>query len=355
MKRIWRYSISTVLLGGLALALAGAGYVYWSGLQPVKSGSESFIVEPGSGVNRIAARLVEENIIDEPYTFVLWAHARDYTRRLHAGEYRIPPDASVDELLQRFARGDVIQRAVTLIEGHTFEDFRRTLYQAEKLRIETRDLSGAAIMQRLDAGEQEPEGRFFPDTYHYTADMSDLDILEQAYKAMQKVLDEEWQARDETVALKDRDEALVLASIIEKETGAHGERRTISAVFHNRLEKGMRLQTDPTVIYGLGEEFDGNLTRTHLRTDTPYNTYTRAGLPPTPIAMPGRASIHAALNPGDSPALYFVSRGDGSHEFSETLAEHNRAVAKYQLNGRRPASRDEDDNEEAQDSAQQEE
>lgn len=351
MSKVWRYLLGTVLLGGAALILAGAGYVYWSGLQRVESGADSFVIEPGSGVRQIAGRLVKENVLAEPYTFILWAYVNDDTRRLHAGEYSIPPDATVKALLQRFVAGEVIQRAVTLIEGWTFEEFRRALYDADKLNIETRDLSGARIMARLGAEGQNPEGRFFPDTYHYTAEMSDLDVLARAREAMRKVLDEEWTDRDASIILESKDEALVLASIIEKETGRPDERRTISAVFHNRLEKGMRLQTDPTVIYGLGESFDGNLTRAHLKADTPYNTYTRSGLPPAPIAMPGRASIHAAVNPADSSALYFVSRGDGSHEFSVTIEEHNRAVTQYQLNGGRQSSTDADTEDKADDRA----
>lgn len=349
MRKIWRYFISTVLLGGVALAIFGVGYVYWSGLQPVQSGSDSFVIQQGSGVKKIAAQLVEQNILAEPYTFVLWAYANDSTRRLHAGEYYIAPDATVEKLLRRFVSGTVIQRAVTLIEGRTFEDYRRVLYEAEKLRLETRDLSGSEIMERLGAPNRHPEGRFFPDTYHYTADMSDLDILKQAFNAMEKVLDQEWENRDEKVVVEDKDDALVLASIVEKETGRPDERGIISAVFHNRLKKGMRLQTDPTVIYGVGDGFNGDLTRAHLETDTPYNTYTRTGLPPAPIAMPGRASIHAALNPAESTALYFVSKGDGSHQFSETLEDHNRAVTKYQLNGGRRSGSSANDKDDADD------
>lgn len=352
MRKIWRFFISTVLLGSAALVIAGAGYVYWSGLQPVQSGSDSFVINQGSGVRGIAAQLVEEDVLAEPYTFIIWAYANDDTRRLHAGEYFIPPDATVADLLQRFVAGKVIQRAVTLIEGRKFKDFRRVLYEADKLRLETRDMSASAIMEKLGAAAQDPEGRFYPDTYHYTAEMSDLDILKQAYHAMEKVLDEEWANRDQAVVVENKDEALVLASIIEKETGRPDERGTIAAVFNNRLKKGMRLQTDPTVIYGIGDGFDGNLTRMHLETDTPYNTYTRSGLPPAPIAMPGRAAIHATLNPADSTALYFVSKGDGSHQFSDTLEEHNRAVTKYQLNGGRRSgarSNDKDDGDDQSD------
>jgi len=337
MKRIWLYLISTAFLAGLTLAGGAAGYFYWAARQPVAYGSESFTIEPGSGVKQIAARLVSAEVLPEPYTFTVWAFYKDYTTRIHAGEYAIPPDSTVDTLLARFVAGDVIRRNVTLIEGWTFAEFRGALYQADKLELKTRDMQRGEIMALLGAADTDPEGRFFPETYSYTADMSDVDILEGAFRMMASVLAEEWDARDPSVPLQSPEETLVLASIIEKETGRAGERDTIAAVFHNRLEKGMRLQTDPTVIYGLGDEFDGNLTRAHLRADTPWNTYTRFGLPPTPIAMPGRASIHAALNPSDSDALYFVSRGDGSHVFSKTLAEHNRNVARYQLNGGRRA------------------
>jgi len=331
MKRIWRYSLGIILLLLILLPFVAAGALYWASRQPVVAGSESFVIESGTGVKRVAADLVEENILAEPYTFTLWAYATDATRSIHAGEYAIPDDTTVAKLLELFVAGRVIERSVTLIEGWTFRQFREALYAAEKLRIATRGLSGQEIMQRLGDAGTDPEGRFFPETYRYTADMTDLDVLRQARAVMKKVLDAEWENRNPSIDLDSKDEALVLASIIEKETGAPEERETIAAVFHNRLEKGMRLQTDPTVIYGLGDGFDGNLTRAHLESDTPYNTYTRAGLPPTPIAMPGRAAIHAALNPGPSQALYFVSKGDGSHKFSDTLEEHNQAVYEYQI------------------------
>lgn len=335
MRGIWRVVTGSALLALAVLAVAAAGYLHWSSRQPVVSGSDSFVIETGSGVKQIAARLVSEGILAEPYTFIAWSYVNDYTTRIHAGEYAIPDGTSVNGLLDLFVDGTVIQRSVTFIEGWSFDECLDALYAAEKLRLETQGLDNEAIMTQLGAAGRQPEGRFFPDTYRYTADMSDLDILGRALAAMTAVLDEEWANRDESTVLKSKDEALVLASIIEKETGRAGERRTIAAVFHNRLERGMRLQTDPTVIYGLGEDFDGNLTRTHLNTDTPYNTYTRAGLPPTPIAMPGRASIHAALHPTDSDALYFVSKGDGSHVFSKTLEEHNRNVFKYQIDADR--------------------
>lgn len=335
MRKIWRYALGSAFLGVCALAVSAAGYLYWSSRQPVLSGAESFLITSGSGVRQVAGKLVNENILPEPYTFLAWSYVKGDTTRIHAGEYAIPGDIVVAELLALFVSGKVIQRSVTFIEGWTFEECRQALYNADRLKIETRGWDGGQIMKRLDDDEQRPEGRFFPDTYHYTADMSDLDLLRQARDAMRRILDEEWENRDPSTTLKNRHQALVLASIIEKETGRSGERDVIAGVFHNRLKKGMRLQTDPTVIYGLGDEFDGNLTRAHLAADTPYNTYTRAGLPPTPIAMPGRASIRAALHPAETPALYFVSRGDGSHVFSETLEEHNRNVLKYQIRRKR--------------------
>lgn len=332
MKRLWLYSLSSAALAVLTLALA-AGYLYWSSRQPVMNGSESFTINPGTGVKEVGSALVEAKVLEEPYTFTLWAYVEGDTTRVHAGEYAIPKGISVAGLLDLFVSGKVIERPVTLIEGWTFKECLQALHSAPKLRDETKGLTGSQIMARLGVPDQAAEGHFFPDTYLYTADTSDLDILKRAHTEMQKVLDQEWQNRDKSTVLKTEEQALIMASIIEKETGLPRERPLIAAVFQNRLQKGMRLQTDPTVIYGLGDKFNGNLTKVHLETDTPYNTYTRAGLPPTPIAMPGRASIHATLHPADTKALYFVAKGDGSHEFSDTLAEHNRAVAKYQLNG----------------------
>lgn len=333
MKRTWPYALGAVLLSALFAVVAAGGYLYWASHQRVVSGSESFVVHKGQGVRQVAVQLVEANILDEPYTFTIWAYLNDYTTHIYAGEYAIPPELTVAELLRLFVSGKVIHRSITFIEGWTFQEFRNALYRLDKLHIETRGLSDKQIMARLGEPGMDPEGLFFPSTYRYTAAMSDLDILRRARTAMRRVLEEEWEHRDRPIGLDNKYEALVLASIIEKETGVPEERAIISAVFHNRLRKGIRLQADPTVIYGLGEDFNGDLTSADLHTDTRYNTYTRAGLPPTPIAMPGRASIHAALHPAPSDAFYFVARGDGTHVFSETLAEHNRNVAKYQLGG----------------------
>jgi UPF0755 protein len=238
------------------------------------------------------------------------------------------------DLLDKMVRGDVIVLTVTLVEGWNFSQVRAALAKAEHLKNDSGALSPADIMQALGRPGVAAEGRFFPDTYRYAKNSSDLGVLRQAMQLMDKRLSAAWDARAPDLPLKSADEALILASVIEKETGRAEDRPEIAGVFINRLKIGMPLQTDPTVIYGLGESFDGNLRRSHLTTDTPWNTYTRRGLPPTPIAMPGKAALLAAVQPAQTKALYFVARGDGSSQFSATLAEHNAAVRKYQLGGR---------------------
>lgn len=330
MSKTSRFSISLLLVGALALA-AAAAYVHWKGGQAIAGGSPEFVIAPGTGMAAVARALTAQGLIDEPYTMLAWAYAKDYTGKLRAGEYRIETGITLKQLLEQFVRGEVIQYNLTFVEGWNFRQILAALGRAPKLRRVLSSNEPVAVMQALNKPGVHPEGRFFPDTYVYAAGTTDLGILAQAWAAMERTLKSEWGQRGSGLAIKTAEEALVLASIIEKETGQASERELISGVFHNRLRKGMRLQTDPTVIYGLGDAFDGNLTRRHLRTDTPYNTYTRAGLPPTPIAMPGREAIRAALHPETTRALYFVARGDGSHQFSETLAQHNQAVARYQL------------------------
>ena len=237
------------------------------------------------------------------------------------------------DLLAKLVRGDRIVLTVTLVEGWTFKQFREALAKAEHLRHDTQALTAAEIMKTLGKPGLAAEGRFFPDTYHYFKNASDIDVLRQSLQLMDRRLQAAWDARAPGLPLKSADEALVLASVVEKETGLPKDRPEIAGVFINRLKIGMRLQTDPTVIYGLGDAFDGNLRRSHLQADTPFNTYTRAGLPPTPIAMPGKASLMAAVQPAQTKALYFVARGDGSSHFSGSLDEHNRAVNKYQRGG----------------------
>ncbi|HET6906577.1 MAG TPA: endolytic transglycosylase MltG [Rhodanobacteraceae bacterium] len=251
--------------------------------------------------------------------------------RLHAGEYALPPGISPRNLLENMAQGKVLQRRITLVEGWTFRQVRAALAAAPKLDHSAAELSDAELMMKIGAGGQNPEGEFMPDTYDYVLGMSDLDVLRRAHEAMQQYLDAQWSKRDPSIPLQTPYQALIMASIVEKETAQASERPEIAGVFERRLKIGMRLETDPTVIYGLGAAYDGKIHTRDLQTDTPYNTYTRAGLPPTPIAMPGRAAIDAVLHPAAGDALYFVSRGDGTHAFSATLAEHNRNVAIYQL------------------------
>ena len=256
------------------------------------------------------------------------------TTKLQVGEYALGHGLTPAGLLNKLASGKVIQHRFTIVEGWTFHQLRAAL-AADPTVVQTLEgVDDDEVMRRLDAEGVYPEGRFLPETYHYTKGVDDLRLLKRAYLAMQELLNEEWAKRDPDLPLANPDEALTLASIIEKETGQASERPQIAGVFVRRLKLGMLLQTDPTVIYGIGPDYDGNITRVHLRTDTPYNTYTRAGLPPTPISMPGRAAVEAALHPADGKDLYFVARGDGSHAFSATLAEHNRAVRRYQLRRR---------------------
>ena len=255
------------------------------------------------------------------------------SRKLRAGSYELAQGQTALDLLNKLSRGEENLRAVSLIDGWTFAQFRQALNKTEGLKHDSRDLSDADIMARLGRPDVAPEGRFFPDTYTFGKGTSDLRVLERAAKAMQQQLDKAWAKRSAESVLRSPDEALVLASIVEKETGAERDRAMIASVFHNRLRMGMPLQTDPTVIYGLGDRFDGNLRRADLHTDHPWNTYTRKGLPPTPIAMPGRNALLAAVQPAASDALYFVARGDGSSQFSATLDAHNAAVNRYQRGG----------------------
>ncbi len=335
-RTVWWWISGTAAVLTAAFA-AVSGYVYWAGQQPIDPVAQTFTVASGSGTLAIGRRLAAQGVIREPYSFALWARVRGHTHRLQAGEYELRAGYRMRDLLEQMVRGDVVQYTITLVEGWTFRQWREALSRAPRLKAVTKEKTDKEIMALLGEPELHPEGRFFPDTYVYSGANSDLEILRTALQSMRVRLRAAWAGRAPGLVLTEPDEALILASVIEKETGVPEERTLISGVFHNRLRRGMRLQTDPTVIYGLGEQFSGNLTRKHLRTDTPYNTYTRDGLPPTPIAMPGAESLYAALHPAQTRALYFVARGDGSHEFSETLSAHNRAVAKYQL--RRSKSR----------------
>lgn len=286
---------------------------------------------PGSHVGRLATELAEQQVLSSPLYLRIHARLEQLAPKIRAGEYRLTPGLTPRALLDLLVSGKVVQYELTLVEGWTFAQVREALAADPVLERTIADWDDARIMAALGRPELHPEGRFFPDTYHFPRGTSDLDFLRRAFARMEQVLARAWEARDADLPLTTPGEALVLASIVEKETGVAHERPAIAGVFVRRLKRGMRLQTDPTVIYGLGDGFDGNLRRRDLRQDTPYNTYTRHGLPPTPICMPGRAAIEAALHPAPGKALYFVARGDGSHQFSATLKEHNAAVRRYQL------------------------
>jgi UPF0755 protein len=315
-----------------------AMYLGWYWFHPLEPGPDTFEVKPGASLRSLARELAARNVLPEGRTFTLLASLSGHTRDIKVGEYRFAPGISAHGILAQIIAGRVVEYPVVLVEGWTFRQFREALSRAPKL-VQTLDgLSDREVMRRLGHPDETAEGRFFPDTYRYARGQTDVAVLERAYSRMQQRLEREWESRDPGVPYRNPYDALIMASIIEKETGRADERGMIAAVFVNRLRLNMKLQTDPTVIYGLGEKFDGNLRLRDLRADGPFNTYTRRGLPPTPIAMPGEQSLHAALHPADSRAIYFVARGDGSHVFSETLAEHNRAVMKYQTGGRPLAS-----------------
>jgi UPF0755 protein len=326
-------ALKIVLLAAVLLA----AYALWYANTPVRVGAfpAEFEIPPGAGL-RATARLLERAGIEvQPVQFELLARATGRAAAIKAGNYELTGPASPAELLDKLTRGEVMQAEIRIIEGWTFGQLRAALDASPLLRHDSRGLSDAELMRRLGAGDRHPEGMFFPDTYLFARQSSDLAVLRRSLHAMQRHLDEEWGQKAPVVPYTSPYEALIMASIVEKETASTAERDQIAGVLVNRLRIGMALQADPTVIYGLGESFDGNLKRVHLTTDGPYNTYTRPGLPPTPIALPGRAALRAALRPAQTKALYYVSRGDGTSEFSKSLEEHNRAVSKYQQQPRK--------------------
>jgi UPF0755 protein len=285
---------------------------------------------PGGVLNRLQA----DGVLQDALWLRLYWRFNLRGQPLHSGEYRLTPELSVRDMLGLWRRGEVVQYSLTLVEGWSFRQVRTALERQSKLELTLTGLSDAQLMARLGYPGVNPEGRFFPDTYRFVRGMSDLDLLKQAYVRLEQVLAEEWQERADGLPYKEPYDALIMASIIEKETGVPEERGEIAGVFIRRLRIGMRLQTDPTVIYGLGERYNGKLTRAHLREPTAYNTYVIDGMPPTPIAIVGREAINAALHPVAGKSLYFVARGDGSHVFSDNLEAHNRAVREYQLTRR---------------------
>ncbi len=325
-----------VLVIGLILSLGVGGWFYWLVSTPLSLNAErvEFNVTPGSGM-RVAAREIAGSGVDfNPWTLVVLGKLLRVEASIKAGSYEVSRGISLLDLLRKLTRGDVTQAEIVFIEGWTFRQMRERLNAHPDVRHDSRGLPDTEVMRLIGAAGTAPEGWFFPDTYLFSKRSSDIDLLARAYRTMQRHLAREWESRSAQLPLSTPYQALILASIVEKETGREVDRPLVAAVFVNRLRQGMMLQTDPTVIYGLGERFDGNLRKRDLTADTPYNTYTRAGLPPTPIAMPGLASLQAVLHPAPSQALYFVARGDGSSHFSQTLDEHNQAVNRYQRGAR---------------------
>ncbi len=327
MKRLF-FRLLVLALTGLA-CLAGA--LVWFANRPLalRQTPLDFTIEPGSSMKQVARQVVDAGVEVQPFALVVLARVMRQANGIKAGSYEVEQGLTPLALLAKLTRGDVSQAELALIEGWNFRQVRAALDRHPDLRHDSAGLSDAEILRRIGADAAHPEGQFFPDTYLFSRRSSDLDVLRRAHRNLQTVLDREWARRAGGLPYRDAYQALIMASIVEKETGQAADRPMVASVFVNRLRAGMLLQTDPTVIYGLGTDFDGNLRKRDLLADTPYNTYTRPGLPPTPIAMPGTAALRAALNPPATDYLYFVARGDGSSEFSRSLDEHNRAVARF--------------------------
>lgn len=330
MRRLKRLIGAAIVI--LAFVIIGFfGWLYQFANSPLNLPSDPYplTLKHGTSLRGVAQQLADAGLIREPWSFTLLVRLHGKARNVQAGNYELPAGTTPLKLYQMVTRGDFTQYYVRLIDGWTFRQVRQALDNSAALKHDSMRLNDAEIRARLNIDAKSIEGMLLPDTYNFVAGTSDFEIMQRAYTAMQKQLDALWKARAPDLPFKDPYEALILASIVEKEATAD-ERPRVAAVFINRLRANMRLQTDPAVIYGLGERFDGNLRKADLQNDTPYNTYTRDGLPPTPIAMPGIGALRATFNPATSRELYFVSRGDGTHHFSESLEEHNLAVERYQ-------------------------
>ena len=332
-------SFLVAVVASVLVAVAGAALWGWQGMKTLEVAADIqepmlYLVPRGTSYNAVAQDMEDKGLVDKAIWLKLLARVEPEMTAIRAGEYEFRPGMTPRDMISMMVRGDTKVRTVQFIEGRRFQDARVALAQAEHLEHVTADWPAERIMAELGDEGAHPEGRFFPDTYAYSRGDSDLDILRRAYEKMNSVLAQEWADRADDLPYDNPYEALIMASIIERETGAPHERADIAGVFVRRLQKGMRLQTDPTVIYGMGDAYQGRITRRDLRTHTPYNTYRISGLPPTPIALPGRAAIHAALHPAEGDTLYFVARGDGTHTFSRTLEDHRRAVREFQLNRR---------------------
>lgn len=333
MIRCIKRWITLCILGVAALSIA---MVYYA-VAPLKlqPNSQEIIIQPQSSLKSIANQLVQQGVLNEPWRFIILAKLLHKEQFLQPGSYTLNKNINPYHLLLSLNHGKTTQGSVTFIEGRTFAQMRDKLEKNDAVKYTVGTMSEAEILSLMGSQYRTAEGLFFPDTFYFDRGTVDVVLLKRSYDAMQTKLEKAWAGRDANLPYKNSYQALIMASIIEKETGKAGERPMIAGVFINRLRIGMRLQTDPSVIYGIGVRYDGNIRKKDLLTDTPYNTYTRDGLPPTPIAMPGLASIEAALHPADTKALYFVGKGDGSHAFSNNLEEHNRAVVKYQLGNRK--------------------
>ncbi len=334
MRRLFTGLFGLIFVAGLLAFAYGGWWLHEPLPLKIPPGNQvlDLEIEPGTPAQGVAEAVVASGVDAPSVLLYAWFRLSGQARQLKAGSYEVAPGTTPRKLLSMLVRGEESLKSVTFVEGWNIRQVLAALQKAEALKPDTVGLSHEAIMQQIGKPGVHPEGRFFPDTYSYSKGASDLAVLKRAARAMDKRLEAAWAQRSPDTPLKTPEEALVLASIVEKETGKPSDRAEIGGVFTNRLRTGMLLQTDPTVIYGMGEKFDGNLRRRDLQTDTPYNTYTRAGLPPTPIAMPGKPALLAAVKPASTKAIYFVARGDGTSQFSATLDEHNRAVNKYQRN-----------------------
>jgi len=291
-----------------------------------------FTIDSGSSFKDLNKKLKSYHILDKPYYFEFYARYSGYAKKIQSGEYQLSPGLTPIKIINIFVSGDVIQHSITLLEGWTIKDIKKEISSNTVLIKNLTDYSSDSLLKKIKITESNVEGLFFPDTYYFTKGASDIELLQRAYRRGKAILEKEWESRDAGLPYKNDYDALIMASIIEKETALASERAMIAGVFVRRLKNNMKLQTDPTVIYAMGIKYDGNIRKKDLRIDSPYNTYRYNGLPPTPIALAGREAIHAALHPENDDTLYFVSKKDGSHYFSKTLYEHNKAVKKYQLN-----------------------
>lgn len=333
-------AIKKITFSALLAAIILSSWV-WSSYQNaleetlvIQNESIDYSIKSGSSLSSVIYDLANKNIIKQPRYLLLYARLNGLSHKMKTGDYRLTSNHTAQEFLDDIFTGKVVQFSLTVIEGWSFNQLLEAVNKHPQIKHTVADKSKEEIMDKLELAGTHYEGQFLPDTYNFPKDLTDIEFLKRAHISLKSVLKNEWDNRAVGLPYKNSYEALTMASIVEKETGQASERSQIAGVFIRRLEKRMRLQTDPTVIYGMGDKFKGNIRKKDLQRDTPYNTYRRRGLPPTPIALPGRDAIHAALHPTDGDALYFVARGDGSHQFSATLAEHNKAVIKYQLKGR---------------------